>query len=74
MVPSPQLNDELSKLLHEGKCIEHIFTPKGEHKIVGKFATQNWVLGGENSIENLDWNLALRGVIGLKNSLPSPER
>lgn len=68
-VPSTDMNEQLSQLLNQGKCITEIFTPKDENTLEATIDGKTWRIENQHSLENLKWGLAIRGIIGFTNDL-----
>lgn len=68
-VPSPVQNEILSNMLNGGKCINQIFEPKTEDTLGATIGGKLREIRNENSLENLKWNLAVRGIVGLTNDI-----
>lgn len=68
-VPNTTLNEQLSQLLNDGKCITEIFTPISEDTLSATIGGEQWIINNQQSLENLKWGLAIRGIVGFTNDL-----
>lgn len=68
-VPSTAMNEQLSQLLNQGKCITEIFTPKDGNRLEATINGKKWTIDDQHSLENLKWGLAIRGIVGFTNDL-----
>ena len=68
-VPSPDMNEQLSLRLNQGKCITEIFAPKSENTLEATINGKQRIIDNQHSLENLKWGLAIRGIVGFTNDL-----
>lgn len=75
-VPSEAMNVALATTLASGNgnCINTLFQSSAEWEYQWTHNGETWTITNQNSLENLKWNLAIRGVIGLTNDLLNPNK